>query len=436
MSGSTQPKTGPGGEGRVRRHRIIAGVLFGGLGLGCAGDVGLSDPPPGGNDHLQPGLTVRVAVDPEAAGVAAALGWADGVPGAEVRAHRIGTEFAWETAVTDDGGTAYLPHLVAGRYRVAAYRPLTEAESARAGVSALASGRVLTVAGVGSEGTLTLVPNRTESLVISEVYAPGTPSREGFSYNFHMFFEVYNNSDRTVFLDGLAFGYVHLFDIATPPVPCSRSAPFRKDPEGVWGYFLHRFPGGGGEYPLAPGTVAVVARDAIDHSVIDPHFPDLSHADFELIGSGDVDNPDVPNLPETGLAPWFDGHGLLFYEIHTLFLARELDVASLERRVLYEEDDDEKFRVPATHLIDVLSLDVADVFQDQLFERCDGIVHGSFDQLGGGFPPEPGNDLSYLALSVQRIRLPGPEGAAGRLQDTNVSAVDLFAAPATPGTIR
>ena len=409
---------------------VGVGVAVAGLGAGCSGEVGFSDPPVDGGDHLRPGLTVRVGVASEAADVARALGWTDGVPGAEVRAHRIGTDFAWETAMTDDGGTAYLPHLVSGRYRLAVYRPLTDDESATAGVAALASGSTVGVAARGSEHVAELVPNRTGSLVISEVYAP-SPLVAEIRYNFHMYFEVYNNSDRTVFLDGLAFGRVLLSDIATSSVSCSRTAPFRRDPEGVWGYFLHRFPGGGGEHPLAPGTAAVVARDAIDHSVIDPRFPDLSHADFELFGSGDVDNPDVPNLPETGLAPWFDGHGMLFWQSHTLFLAYELDIESLDRRVLIEGDDHENFRVPAAHIVDLLWLDAADAFQDRMFELCDGIVHGSFDQLGGGFPPQP----SDLSLSVQRIRLPGPEGAAGRLQDTNVSAVDLVAAPATPGTI-
>ena len=417
----------------MRRRFIVVGVAVAALGAACSGEVGFSDPPVDGGDHLRPGLTVRVGVAPEAAEVARALGWTDGVPGAEVRAHRIGTEFRWETAVTDDGGTAHLPHLVSGRYRLAVYRPLTEDESARVGVSALAWGSVVGV-GAGSEHAAELVPNRTGSLVLSEVYAP-SPLVAELRYDFHMYFEVYNNSDRTVFLDGLAFGYVQLFDLPKPTVPCSRSAPFRKDPDGVWSHFLHRFPGGGGEYPLPPGTAAVVARDAIDHSVIDPRLPDLSHADFELFGSGDVDNPDVPNLPETGLAPWFDGHGLLFWQSHTLFLAHELDVASLERRVLIEGDDHENVRVPATDIIDLLSLERADALPDQRYGRCDGIVHSRFDQLGGGFPPDP-SDLSYLSTSVQRIRLPEPEGAAGRLQDTNVSAVDLVAAPATPGTIR
>ncbi|WP_419940955.1 hypothetical protein [Candidatus Palauibacter sp.] len=62
-------------------------------------------------------------------------------------------------------------------------------------------------------------------------------------------------------------------------------------------------------------------------------FPDLSAADFELRGNGDVNNPDVPDLPEIGLRSWFHGHGLLFYVGHVLFIAERLDPAALERTV-------------------------------------------------------------------------------------------------------
>ena len=398
------------------------------LSLSCAGEVGFSDPPPAGGEHLRPGLTVNVRVAPEAAGIAQALGWAPGVPGAEVRAHRIGTDFAWETAIADDQGKAYLPHLVSGRYRVAVYRPLTDEESAQAGVSALASGRILDVGGVGTEQTMELVPNQTESLVISEVYAPATFVAE-FSYNFHMFFELYNNSDRTVFLDGLTFGRSQLIDIAAPVASCAESARFRKDPDGIWTVFLHRFPGSGGQYPLGPGDAVVVAMDAIDHSVVDPRLPDLSNANFELLGFGDVDNPDVPNVVEVGLRNWFHGHGLLFYVGQSLFIANEVDPASLERVVWR---DVPMIRVPDTALIDVMWTEEDDVLREQRYEICDGVVHDDFDQLGGGYL-QHGVDLT---LSVQRIRLPGAAGVGGRLQDTNVSAVDLVKAPITPGTIR
>ena len=405
-------------------------MLVGCPALGCAGEVGLSDPAPGGG-HLRPGLALHVRLASEAAGVAQLLGWTDGVPAAEVRVHRIGVEFAWETTITDDQGAAYLPHLVPGRYRVAAYRPLTDSESARAGVAALASGRIMQVAAGGSvEEIMELAPNRAESLTISEVYAPSTGGQTGLRYLFHMFFELYNNSDRTVFLDGLTFGRVHTFDIDTPHTSCAQSARFRKDPDGVWARFLHRFPGGGGQYPLAPGDAVVVALDAVDHSVVDPRFPDHSNADFELLGSGDVDNPDVPNLVEVGLESWPDGHGMLFSDGQTLFIANEVDVPSLDRAVRTSPAGDfELLRVPAADLIDVMFLERADALQDQLYVRCDGTVHENFDQLGGGFLNEIGN----FSLSAQRIPLPG---AAGRLQDTNVSAVDLTKGHITPGRVR
>ncbi|WP_419164693.1 DUF4876 domain-containing protein [Candidatus Palauibacter sp.] len=276
------------------------------------------------------------------------------------------------------------------------------------------------------------MPNRVGSLVISEVYAPGTFVAE-LRYNFHMYFELYNNSDRTVFLDGLTFGRSDLIDIAAPVASCAESARFRKDPDGIWAVFLHRFPGSGGEYPLVPGDAVVVALDAIDHSVVDPRFPDLSNADFELLGSGDVDNPAVPNLVEIGLRSWPHGHGMLFYNGHSLFIANEVDTASLQRTVWnLSSGDSPMVRVPDTDLIDVMWTEDDDALQDQRYERCDGVVHDHFDQLGGGY-------LRHgveLTLSVQRIRLPGTAGASGHLQDTNVSAVDLSKGPISPGTIR
>ena len=417
----------------MRKGLVLAGIVVGGVGVGCSGEVGLSEPPPDGNDNLRPGLTLNVRVAPEAAAVAHALGWAAGVPGAEVRVYRIGTDFAWETTVTDARGTANLPQLVSGRYRVAVYRPLTDVESAEAGVSVLAAGGIVAVVAGGTEQARELVPNQTGSLVISEVYAPATPLGEGLDYNFHMFFELYNNSDQTVFLDGLTFGKAQFIDIEAPSAPCVMTAQFRKDPEGIWAEFLHRFPGTGGQYALAPGNEVVVALDAIDHSVVDPRLPDLSDADFELLGSSDVDNPDVPNLVEVGLRPWFHGHGLLFYVGHSLFIANEVDVSSLERLTWSSPvGDTDMVRVPSADLIDVVWTEQDDAFFDQQFTRCDGVVHENFDQLGGGFPPSP----SDLSLSAQRIRLPGSEGAAGRLQDTNVSAVDLTADGFTPGMIR
>jgi hypothetical protein len=394
---------------------------------GCGGEAGLSAPPPGGGNDLRPGLTVDVAVDPTIASVAQTLGWSDGVPGAELRVHRFGTDFSWDTAVSDGSGVARLPQLVSGRYRVAVYRPLTAEQSQTTGLSALGAGGILDVSAGGTTASLRLKPSREGSLVISEVYATA-PFVAETTYDFHMFFEVYNNSDQVVFLDGVIFGsMLGIPDINTSTWPCSITEPFRKDPDGVWAVFLNRFPGSGADYPLGPGAAAVVALDAIDHSTIDPRFPDLSGADFELLGSGDVDNPDVPNLVEVGTRSFQLGHGLRFFVGETLFLSAPLDPDDLSRGIIPNASSD-YLRVPASSLLDVVWTEDDDALEEQLYDSCGGVVHGSFDELGGGFV-EHGVDLT---LSVQRIPLPG---SPGKLQDTNVSAVDLVKGPITPGRV-
>jgi len=157
----------------------------------------------------------------------------------------------------------------------------------------------------------------------------------------------------------------------------------------------------------------------------------MSHADFELFGSADVDNPDVPNVVEIGVEPFQLGHGLRFFVGHTLFIAERVDPAALDRQVLSipQVADVEFVRIPIDKLIDVVWTEKDDALAEQRFEGCDGQVHAIFDQLGGGFIKQ-GADLEF---SVQRILLPGTGGAG--LQDTNVSAVDLVRARVTPGSV-
>ncbi|MGD2154518.1 MAG: carboxypeptidase-like regulatory domain-containing protein, partial [Gemmatimonadales bacterium] len=82
-----------------------------------AGEVELYEPEGSG---LAQGLTVKVELEESAAEIGEALGWTEGVPDAEVRVHRLGTEFRWQTALTDSAGQARFPYLIQGRYRLAA----------------------------------------------------------------------------------------------------------------------------------------------------------------------------------------------------------------------------------------------------------------------------------------------------------------------------
>lgn len=419
---------------RSRPRDFALALLLPVFGVSCGGEGGVSGPPDDGGDNpLRPGFTATVRVEPGSSALAEALGWTGGVPNAEVRLHRIGTAFAWQTAFTDAQGVANFPDVIAGDYRVAAYRPLTAAEVERVDGAALAFGDgALRAVRDRSEFGFELGPTVEGSVVISEVYATA-PFTAEVDYDFHMFFELYNNSDETVFLDGMVWGtMLGLNNFDTRPGACAVEDRFRTDPTGIWAIFLHQFPGGGAEHPLLPGEAVVVALDAVDHSQVDPRFPDLSGAEFELVGSGDVDNPGAVNLPEVGVRPWPQGHGLRFFIGHTHFLASPVDPASLERdvKVFPGLQDLELLKVPASAVLDVVATEDDDALVEQRSPPCGPEVARRFDRLEGGFV-EHGADVT---LSVQRLVI-GTEGGRAILQDTNTSAVDLIKAPYTPGTL-
>jgi len=408
---------------------VLPGVCVTWLLTGCtAGEVELYEPEGSG---LGQGLTVKVGLEESAAEIGEALGWTEGVPEAEVRVHRLGTEFRWQTALTDSAGEARLPDLIPGLYRLAAYRALTDDEAAQLGSRrrAFGDGLMLDISGARTE-TLALAPDRRGALLISELYG-AAPLVAEVQWNYHHYLEVYNNSDTTVFLDGMILGWVfgHRFEYSNG-YTCLESAPFRNDPDGVWSTSFHQFPGSGAEYPLAPGQNAVVAIDAIDHSQIHPSFPDLTHADFELLGPADVDNPAVPNMPDIGLEYDRLGHGMTLRIGWAFFLSQAVDIETLPRGQPWPEYDIEYVRFPRQALLDVLATEKNDALDEQNLPRCRESVHRNFDRLAGGFARK--NDLEY---SVQRIVIDYTPDGRAILQDTNTSAVDLVSALYTVGTL-
>jgi hypothetical protein len=68
----------------------------------------------------------------------------------------------------------------------------------------------------------------------------------------------------------------------------------------------------------------------VDHSLVDPRWPNLSNARFEFLGPTDVDNPAAANI--TPVATAFDdilGHGPRFDGSNIFFIANDLDVSTL-----------------------------------------------------------------------------------------------------------
>jgi hypothetical protein len=235
-------------------------------------------------------------------------------------------------------------NLLEGRYSLTVERELSAAERDRLP----ASDRDATVFAGGASvivsppqaatGAIPLVASRRGSLVISEQYGyTGTP----LLYNWGMYMEFYNNSDTTVYMDGMV--------LAQPSsrlrgnwAPCSDPVYSRYlgDTTRIWVEIGIRFPGDGRSFPILPGEARVYAQDAVDHRSASgsPFYIDLSFAHFEHVGNdSDTDNPlaaNVSPLFATGFGTGGRGLRTRGHEPWVLFRAgadQHVTEASLER---------------------------------------------------------------------------------------------------------
>ncbi len=390
--------------------------------------VTLVDPEVTGDDDRSLTITVQL----EDTTLARELGWARGVPDAEVHLMRVGEEFDPIIIMTDSTGKAVLESVLPGLYRMAVYRVLREEETGPTGgrVRAFGDGRVGQLA-MGASIAFNLLADQPGSLVFSEVQLKGRyDGTNPALYDWFVYFELYNNSDSTIYLDGMLWG--HAWGIASQysTFPCAVTEPFRTDPLGLWSNWLHRFPGSGADYPVAPGQTVVVALDAVDHSVVHPKLPDLTQVDFELQGHGDADNPDVPNLPEVGPDPYPYSHGVQPTSTAPMFLARALDLTALDQMK-------DPFwahpwvRIPPDAVLDVVDIDGMTPDIDALIAPpCHWAVHPSMNRLEAVWLLSPYDATLTLQRRVLRI-------IDGRfvLQDVNTSFVDFFEAKRNPGSI-
>jgi hypothetical protein len=252
-------------------------------------------------------------------------------------------------------------------------------------------------------------------------------------YSQAKYVEVSNNSDQTIYLDGkiLATGlwYVTETPGGSSEGRCAELERWRLDPEGIWSERHLRFPGSGALHRLRPGEAAVIAITAIDHGEIHDGFPDLSDADFEIVGPGqDVDNPNVPNMIDVGLKPAVDalGRGYLFVGRVTLMIVDNVDLESLPTDRLPLSDPDYR-RFPADEILGLATLMGSEDLGNT--RRCDQIVNERFDRQEARIIDEiRGNSVQRKVLGIS------PEGLA-ILQRTNTSAADFERRTRSPGRV-
>lgn len=208
-----------------------------------------------------------------------------------------------------------------------------------------------------------LKSSRIGSLLFKQIYFAGSHVKEGAVYR-DLFFEIYNNSNETIYADGLYFGQLwgrtksttEDYTLSNGQYDWSKSLEQTKGDKSNTDFsyadHVYQIPGSGKDHAIAPGESMVIAGTAINHkeplvvgdktySVANPDLTiDLSGADFEVnfiehfnaLGKTplktDIDNPSVPNL-------------LITYRLNAKELI--LDPLGRDSFVLFRTDDISSF---------------------------------------------------------------------------------------------
>jgi hypothetical protein len=376
-------------------------------------------------------LTLTIQPDGEDAAVAQELGWSAGIPGAEVTVSPANVDTAVglpvATLETDSAGRISVPDLADTTYLVEVRRLLTPAEAARLASTEDAVGFMARAVVRPGDVALAVPASHRNSMVISEYsYNPEAIPNVG-GYEFGGYLELANNSDTTVYLDGLVVGQGFAPIQDYPSNPCASWEYLSNDPDGIWANRFDSLPGTGHTYPLAAGAVVVIATDAIDHRTISPDGLDLSHADFEGIGTADVDNPQVPNTVTIGPRSWWGDHGIYYYGVlsDVVFVALPVDTAMLPRQ--FAPSGAPYARIPRAKILDAAAL-LAN-WNGFTYPFCPHMVHSNFDryparlivfELRGG-PYSIQRKTAYTRADGRKI-----------LQDTRNSNADFFLGLRTP----
>lgn len=152
---------------------------------------------------------------------------------------------------------------------------------------------------VGINGTLTtpieisvVQSVENKGWVIKEVYFTGTRTSAEKAYSKDQFIEVYNNSDETLYADGITIAQT--INLATNEVNLYAS----DIDQYTYVNTVYTIPGSGKEHPVEPGKSILIAPTPINHKADVPNSFDLSIADYQWYDENAqaVDVPEVPNL--------------------------------------------------------------------------------------------------------------------------------------------
>lgn len=270
----------------------------------------------------------------------------------------------------------------------------------------------------------------TSGFVLSELFMAGTQKPDGDRYQDDAYFRITNNSDVTLYADGLFIAESEFqsdmeeYDTAKPDI--------RKEATAI-GY-LCVLPGNGTDYPVEPGQSILVAVNGINHKVdsLNPNSFDLSKADFEVYNEStrpdlivDVDNPDIPNTKDifTQSATIWTPHvrGVKSYMLGRLGTTTEDWLANYTYHYEYLfvfgeysfDMDGDAMKIDNSWILDAVNIAPKDQYTWHVIDQ-------TLD-TGYAWYSEVQFDESRLGKSVRRKF----DSATGKLVDTNNSTNDF-----------
>lgn len=189
-------------------------------------------------------------------------------------------------------------NLLSGVYNVSVFGSVNEGGNTYNFSGSL---NAVAITNAGQDINVDLTVSKEAALLFKEIFYIGASGRfpEGSSqpYRDDNFFEIYNNSNADVYLDGLCIANVA--PLVGSEVLTWKLDGGRKAEDYVYGLSIWQFPGNGTEYKLEAGKSVVLASVPIDHTKIISGSVDLSTADFEFFVTNQniyADNPDIPNM--------------------------------------------------------------------------------------------------------------------------------------------
>ncbi len=191
----------------------------------------------------------------------------------------VGTEEVKVFSVKPDSQESF--EIVPGVYSVTAQAHGNQGGRAYNYIGSLSSVTITDPNGVST--VIKVSASVSSALVFKEIHYNASKSKNtageltNSNYMRDTFFEIYNNSEDTVYADGLCLG-----DPLNHKVFHFADKVENESDYVFIGTYVWQVPGNGTDYPIAPGESFIIAASAIDHTAVSNSL-DLSTAEFECI---------------------------------------------------------------------------------------------------------------------------------------------------------